>query len=157
MVVIRRSNRRPERVPNEMERAFRSLLPLHAAAIHHGGWRPATEVFETARGLTVTVELAGINPAALEIAAHEDLLVVSGRRENDGDGAPRRYREAGIAYGKFSTQIHLPWPADIDSATAAYTDGLLRIQVPRLAPQRIAVRRSDAPHANGANDERTNE
>ena len=54
---------------------------MPAAALAHSHWRPATDVVETARAITVTVELAGVDEEDVAVLLFEDVLVVEGRRE----------------------------------------------------------------------------
>ena len=43
-------------------------------------WRPATDVYETADQLVVQMELAGLQPAAIEVLCDARTLVVRGQR-----------------------------------------------------------------------------
>ena len=50
MLIVRRTVQRdPERVQQEMEQVFRSLVPRrpHATPRHNQRWRPPVEVYET--------------------------------------------------------------------------------------------------------------
>jgi HSP20 family molecular chaperone IbpA len=143
MVIVRRSAQRsPERVQEEMERVFRSLVPArpHVASSHAGRWRPPIEVYETQEGLVVTAEVAGMEEEALSVVVEHDVLSIRGRRPDTRVGNQRRYREVGIAYGEFGADIFLPFPIDSERASASYENGFLRIELPRVPARTIVPR-----------------
>ncbi|WP_217923192.1 Hsp20/alpha crystallin family protein [Miltoncostaea oceani] len=94
--------------------------------------------------LTVELDLAGVDPAQVEIGLTEDLLVVRGERRRTGEGR-RAYQHAEIAWGPFERRLRLGVSVDPERAAASYEHGLLRIVLP-LAPTpplrrvRISVR-----------------
>src|SRR5947209_14940235 len=51
--------------------------PVLVAPAH---WRPATDVYETADALTITVDLAGVDLDDFEVLLLDDALVVAGNR-----------------------------------------------------------------------------
>src|SRR4051794_12373373 len=68
-------------------------------------WRPATDVYETKTAVTVTIELAGVDPEAIEITVFEDAVVVEGNRRlelGDGTGV---FHAAEIRQGKFRLEV----------------------------------------------------
>ena len=159
MIVIRQTARRPEQARRDLELAFRALMPLRStnAGTQNGCWRPALEVYEAGEHLVITAELAGVDPASLDVQATGETVLVSGVRINRRDDSARRYREAGIAYGRFTAEVEMPWPADFDAAAATYLDGLLRISIPRRAARRIVPTFAATSSEERASSERTNE
>ena len=159
MIVVRQTARRPEQARQELEQAFRALMPLRTtgAASRNGCWRPALEVYEAGDALVITAEIAGVDPASLDVQAHGETVVIAGTRANRRDDGPRTYREAGIAYGRFSAEVQVPWPADFDAAAATYTDGLLRIRIPRQPSRRIVPTYVAATSTERTSPERTND
>jgi HSP20 family molecular chaperone IbpA len=49
------------------------------------------------------------------------------------------YHESRIRYGRFEAAIRLPFPVDVEAATAEYTDGFLSIELPRLAATKLTT------------------
>ena len=82
--------------------------------------------------LTVEIDIAGIDPAQVDIALVEDVLVVRGERRRAGAGR-RVYQHAEIAWGPFERRLRLGVAVDAAAATASYESGILRILLP-LAP-----------------------
>ena len=120
---------------DDVDRLFTELFPggRHAGS---GEARAPVDVY-VADGdpptLTVELDVAGVDPARVEVALHEDLLVVRGERRRTGDGR-RVYQHAEIAWGPFERRLRLGVAVDPSMATATYTNGLLRIMLP-LAPR----------------------
>ena len=120
---------------DEVDRLFTELFPggRHSGS---GEARAAVDVY-VADGdpptLTVELDVAGVDPTLVEVALHEDLLVVRGERRRTGEGR-RVYQHAEIAWGPFERRLRLGVAVDPSMATATYRNGLLRIALP-LAPR----------------------
>ena len=82
--------------------------------------------------LTVELDIAGVDPAQVDVALVEDVLVVRGERRRAGGGR-RAYQHAEIAWGAFERRLRLGVSVDAAAASAAYENGILRIRLP-LAP-----------------------
>ena len=79
----------------------------------------------------ITVELAGVDPDAMEAVLYEDALVVSGRRRLPGPGAGGVYHAAEISQGQFRLEVGLPAPVASELSDARYDSGLLVLTLPR--------------------------
>jgi HSP20 family protein len=92
-------------------------------------WRPATDVYETGAGITVTVDLAGVEEDDFEVLLYDDAVVVVGERRlpsSDGDAV---YHVAEIRQGPFRLEVTLPRPVDSGQITARYDKGLLTLVI----------------------------
>lgn len=154
-IVTRGLHRDSGRVQQEMEEMFRSMLPPRQAVDPHrnGLWRPAIEVYETVEALVVNVEVAGLEREQLNITIDGDLLRLRGERHDRKQAEKRSYHEARIPYGAFGADVFIPFPIDADTADADYTDGFLRIVLPRLKPRAIKPRGLTAGQGQGAEQE----
>jgi HSP20 family protein len=93
-------------------------------------WKPAADVCETEREIVVTVELAGIDPDALDVVLYEDAVVVEGQRRLRA--APNgRFHRAEIRQGPFRLELPLPRGVDQERVDARYDQGLLAITFPK--------------------------
>ena len=152
MLIIRRTVQRdPERVQQEMEQVFRSLVPHrpHVAQRHNQRWRPPVVVYETEDALVVSAEIAGIDEQNLSVVIEHDVLSIRGERSDDRAGERRSYRETGIAYGPFGVDVYIPFSVDAESAEADYANGFLRIRLPRSSAITIVPRRLPQPVERG--------
>jgi HSP20 family protein len=100
-------------------------------------WRPATDVYQTDDGAVVTVEIAGVNNGDYEVSLVGRVLVVSGERRDPGQRLA--YQQMEIRYGRFRTQVHLPWALDMSSVEVVYDQGFLRITLRKAKAHRIPV------------------
>lgn len=95
-------------------------------------WRPNVDVCETSRALSVTVELAGIDPEEVEILLYENALVVQGERPMASCGEDGVYHEVEIRRGPFRLELSLPIEVVPTAVEARQEQGLLRITLPKV-------------------------
>jgi HSP20 family protein len=96
-----------------------------------GVWRPDADMCETAAGVEVTVDVAGVGDDDFEIQLFEDALVVEGVRQLPRCEEGGVYYAAGIRQGAFRLELPLPLPVDPERVEARYERGLLRISLPK--------------------------
>lgn len=146
MIVVRRVRPRERaRRHTDIDAVYRSLMAGQRAI--NGGrrrmWRPAVEVYETGDTLEVVAEIAGMSPEEIDIVLEGDILTIQGTRPDRSECEHRSYHIAHIEYGDFAAEIRLPFAVDSEAATASYTDGFLRVALPRLKGRTIVPTRID--------------
>jgi HSP20 family protein len=100
-------------------------------------WRPPTDVFETEDTLVVRIEIAGMVEADFTIVIDERYLMIRGVR---AEAAERRaYHQMEIRFGEFGADIELPYPVAVNEISAVYSNGFLRVVMPKARPHRIEV------------------
>ena len=110
-------------------------------------WAPNTDVYSTDQGIVIKVELSGIQREDLHLTVEENRLKISGNRSDECRAAKCTFLVMEINYGAFETVIELPPGYDLGSANAAYHNGFLKIDVPRLEaspPKSLSVRIKDS-------------
>jgi HSP20 family protein len=95
-------------------------------------WRPPADVYETATGIAVTVDLAGVDENDLEMLLFEDALVIEGQRRLPPGEAGGVYHAAEIRQGQFRLELSLPVSIDADAVHARYENGLLKVSLPKM-------------------------
>jgi HSP20 family protein len=130
-----------DRLQGEIEELFADLWQVPRYSGLRPGFRPLVDCYRTddPPALTVVVELAGVDPAALHLDAGERELRIAGERRRP-PGPGRVYQQMEIEYGRFERRIPLTEPIDVDEAAATYEAGVLTIVLP-LAEQRLAAER----------------
>jgi len=101
-------------------------------------WQPPTDVYETDDSAVVIVEIAGLRPGDYQVSLIGRVLEVSGERRDPA--AKLAYQQMEIRYGKFRTQVQLPWALDQTDPVAVYEDGFLKITLRKAQARRIPVR-----------------
>lgn len=110
--------------------ALRPIFRLSGIMLAQPRWRPETDVYETAKAVTVTVELAGVDEDGVEVTLFEDALVVEGERRLACD-EDCVYHAASIRQGPFRLEVPLPARVDQAGVEARYDKGLLRVRLPK--------------------------
>ena len=101
---------------------------------HDTDWVPNADVIEYEDGVLVRLELAGVVPDTLQIAATRGAVMISGHRVNPHTGTTAigyRFRQMEIEYGAFERVLPLPFPIAHQSVQARSGNGLLEIHLPR--------------------------
>ena len=101
---------------------------------------PLADVYETADGFVVQIDLPGVDPAEVGVTVDGDRLVVRGERRPTEKTRPESFHRMERSFGTFSRAFALPAPVDPNRVTAHYRDGLLRIDIPKQAASRRPAR-----------------
>jgi len=130
-----------DRLRLEMEELFSDLWQVPRFTRRQGGFRPQIDCYRTERpaAFHVIVELAGVDPAKIQVFADEGTLIVSGeRRRPRCEG--RVYQQMEIDYGRFTRQVALGADIDLEASKATYRRGVLTIVLPVAKKPRSAER-----------------
>ena len=92
-------------------------------------WYPAADVFQSASGWIVKVELAGVSLEDVEIDIQGDTLTIAGTRRDGDCGDCVTFHQLEITYSRFEKTLR--FPASIAGAKLEYNyqDGLLIIHL----------------------------
>jgi len=100
-------------------------------------WRPPTDVYETETELVIVVEIAGMRGMDISATYDKGLLSVHGVRSDKG--GLKAYHQMEIAYGEFITEVRLPSRIDTEKIEATYSDGFLRVVLPKVETKNISI------------------
>ncbi|MDP8910907.1 MAG: Hsp20/alpha crystallin family protein [Actinomycetota bacterium] len=143
-------NRRDDvdRIQEEIEQLFADLSQVSRFAGKRHSFRPPMDVFRTAEPprLTLVLDLAGVDPDAVELSVTGRTLVVSGERRRPEPDGPV-YQQLEIEYGSFQRRIALEEDVDAGAASATYADGMLTVVLPIAERARERVRVPVRPKA----------
>lgn len=93
------------------------------------GWVPQIEVVQDKKHLMVRCDLPGMKKDDIKVEMKEDMLTISGERneekKEEGEGFYRTER----SYGSFYRQVPLPAGVKSDTAEATFHDGVLEIKM----------------------------
>ena len=92
-------------------------------------WYPAADVYKTAGGWVVKVELAGVTPDELTVEISGDTLRVSGTRRDETMTGTVSYHQLEITYSRFEKTIRFPCPVEGARVERHYRDGLLILYI----------------------------
>src|SRR5947209_3025462 len=92
-------------------------------------WRPPADVYETLGAITVTIELAGVDPEEMEVSLFENALVVEGGRRVPELDVGGIYHAAEIRRGPFRAEIALSAPVETQPIDMRCELGILSIRL----------------------------
>ena len=117
----------------EIQELFAELWQVPRYSGLRTGFRPQCDCYRTddPPALHVVVELPGVDPSSVQVAALDGTLLVAGTRERP-QPAGARYHQVEIDYGPFERRIELAEEVEPEAVTIAYEAGMLRIEL-RLA------------------------
>jgi HSP20 family protein len=105
-------------------------------------YSPAVDIFENDSSITLLADMPGVKSPDLEIDLRENVLTLTGRVAPAGNAKEsnvlREYRP-----GTFFRQFTLSEAIDQPKIDAQLTDGVLRLELPKVAkarPRQITVR-----------------
>src|SRR6266540_4056779 len=97
---------------DEVRRIFLELGRVFGAESLAGEYSPAVDVYETDDTVNITVDLAGVDPAAVRIICKGDSVLIAGEK------APRRARAESTfhlverGYGRFARVVRVSGSCD---------------------------------------------
>jgi HSP20 family protein len=92
------------------------------------------DVFEDDNRLVVRLEVPGMEKQDLGIEVRDDFMVVSGEKRFARESTEGRWRLMQCAYGSFRRVVPLPAKVLADKARATYSNGVLRVELPKATP-----------------------
>ena len=92
--------------------------------------------------LHVAAEIPGVPKNEISIHLQNDMLTISGERKRPEVKEEGAWVRREIQYGPFERTFKLPYEVEASKVTAEYSDGILRIQLPKTEaskPKAIVV------------------
>lgn len=98
----------------------------------------AVDVVDRDEAFVVTVDLPGFDREAVDVDVTERAVRIEADREPEVDGAEMdgRYVQHERRYATTSRTVRLPGAVDTENVEARMKNGVLRITLPKLAPER---------------------
>lgn len=136
----------PFRDVRDLQTRMDRLFGPNAVTVEREGsmtrFSPAVDIYEDAEGVTLSLEVAGIDPKALEVKVEDAVLTVSGERKLDKAESRSGYHRIERSYGGFTRSFTLPPTLDVEKVKAENKNGVLKIFLPRKddqKPRKITV------------------
>lgn len=127
----------------EMERLQREMNRLMEGA--GDGSRsefPPMNVWASEENAMISAELPGVNADDLDISVVGDTLTLAGSRPRETDDDDRTFHRRERWQGNFSRTIQLPFRINADGVDATFSNGILKVVLPRAEadkPHRISI------------------
>ena len=128
---------------DEMDKMFEEFFEkVRFPSTREHTWTPALDIYETKKEIIITVDIPGIDPKAVAVSIMEDSLTIKGERKKEPDLKDEELYRVEREFGTFQRMVQLPAEVTADKAKAAYTNGVLRIVIPKAqksAPKEVKV------------------
>ncbi len=132
-----------------MQREMENMLETFARSLEKAPegsedvfFTPVVEAREDDKGLTIEVDLPGVDPDDVSVELSEGVLTIKAERkmnkEADEEKNGVKYHIAERAYGTFLRRFTLPWEADEDNIEASFDKGVLKVFIPRKVEEKKA-------------------
>ncbi len=102
---------------------------------------PAAEASAADNAYAIDLELPGVKVADIEVSVEGNSLTVKGEKHAERAEEGRTYFFSEREYGAFLRTFRLPPDADPDSVAADYSDGVLRLRIPKTEADETGGRR----------------
>jgi HSP20 family protein len=128
---------RMNRMFEDTARRHEHLNDEREAELERADWTPASDVYENEAEFIIAIDLPGIERNALEVSVDENRLTVRGERAPEENATRRGSRGKGRPFGRFLSRFG-PLPPTVDQKTIAadYSDGVLRLRLPKRTEQK---------------------
>ena len=93
----------------------------------HSPWYPRADIYRSAGGWLVKLELAGVSEQDLSVLVQGNTLVIEGRRRDLCIPEAQEFLSMEISYDAFRRTIRLPGHVAPGSLQMQYRDGMLMI------------------------------
>lgn len=96
---------------------------------------PDMDVYESDDEITAKIHVPGFEPDKVEVKVKNDVLRVSGKKEEQQEEKQKNFIRHEIRTGSFMRQIRLPSKVKEDQVEATYANGVLEIRMPKAEPK----------------------
>jgi HSP20 family protein len=96
-----------------------------------GDWTPALDVTEAKDAITVTAEVAGVEPKDITVSLEGDVLTIKGEKEQKKEEKDERRHRVERSWGAFMRSVRLPASVDSSKVNAAFKNGVVTITLPK--------------------------
>jgi HSP20 family protein len=141
----------PYRELREMQRQFNSFFndfrvgPSREGEVEEGNvldWMPAAEINEDKDAYSITLELPGIPKEAVKINLNQDILTITGEKQDERNIKEDTCHVSERFYGKFSRSFRLPGQVNAEKIQAKFEHGVLQLELPKVEsvkPKQITI------------------
>ncbi len=95
------------------------------------GPRMALNAHETEEGLVFEASVPGAKKDDFEISYKDQFLTIKATLQEQKAAEGTRFHLREITHGEASRTLRLPFPVDADKAKAEYSDGVLKLSLPK--------------------------
>jgi HSP20 family protein len=106
-------------------------------------WRPHADIFETESGVTLLVDLPGVEKEDVTVEVKENILAISGNRTVEETVDESRYYRRERSYGPFRRSFGMRGAIAPEKIKASFKNGVLKIELAKPLeekPRQVSVK-----------------
>ena len=130
---------------DRINRLFDDAFPRAADSdedLSSSDWHPLVDIFETEQGVTIQVDLPGVDKEEVSVEVKENVLTIRGERKADQTVADDRYYRRERAFGTFQRSFATHAMISPGTIKATFKNGVLKIEIPKpqeIKPKQVSV------------------
>ncbi len=97
----------------------------------NGSFLPAVDIVENDKAFELEFAVPGMKKEDIKIDFKDHTLTISGERKFEKEDENVNYHTRETRYGSFQRSFYLPENVNDNKIKASYTDGILKIEVPK--------------------------
>jgi HSP20 family protein len=133
-----------ETIFNELSARTSTWSPVSQLLSGTSGRYPSFQVCGDDEAVYVEAVIPGANPESLDLSVEHNVLTLSGEKPQlFGENEPKNVHWRERLAGKFTRRISLPAEVDADRVSAEYTQGVLKVKLPKAEkakPRQISIK-----------------
>jgi HSP20 family protein len=102
---------------------------------------PNVDVSETDNEVEIVAELPGMKQDDVEVLISDGAIAIRGEKQDEKEQRDRGYLVRERTFGQFERVVPLPDGVDLDAAKASFSNGVLRVSIPKTKEARESVKR----------------
>ncbi|MGA3175141.1 MAG: Hsp20/alpha crystallin family protein [Syntrophorhabdales bacterium] len=125
-----------------LDKMYRDIERTRKEDFVSSEWMPPVDIFESANGFILKLEVPEVDKDSIDIKIHENELTIKGERRLEPGIDPDSYYRMERGYGVFTRSFTLTKLIDPSSIKAVLKDGILRIELPKkeeVKPKQIKI------------------
>jgi HSP20 family protein len=125
--------REMETLSGRLNRLFGNPLPvdLPVDGSVFGDWMPAMDIEENDKEYLIKADLPSIKREEVKVGIVDGVLTVEGERKQEKEEKGKKFHRVERSFGRFVRRIAVPTDVDEQKVTAAFTDGVLNVHLPK--------------------------
>jgi len=110
---------------------------LSTTELAFAGWEPRVDISEKDGQMIIKADIPGVDEKKLDVQVVNNVLTISGEREEKVEKKEQNYHRIERSYGSFSRSIELPETVSTDKIQADYQKGVLTVRLPMEKPKDV--------------------
>lgn len=101
---------------------------------------PKIDIYENEKNIVAEIEIPGIDPKNIDIEVGETSLKIEAKKEDKKEEKQKGYFKKEISTGYYKRIINLPDQIIKEKTEAMYTDGILKIVMPKRKQEKKEIK-----------------